>query len=416
MKKLTAGIFTALLGLVTVNAANAAIPSTTYVDTKITTAQTAAQDYADTKDAALKTAIETDYKAADATLKSGYETADAALKSAYEAADTALDGKITANANEIAGLKTSKQDALTAGSGIEILTAENGKLTIQTKGIATSESLTDLQTRMTTAEDEIDDLQGDVQTLTTADATNLQAAKDYADGLATNYDAAGSAATAESNAKAYADSLAGNYESSGAAAQALADAKAYADGLNTTATAAIEANAAAIESNETDIASLQSKDTELANSIATKAEQSALDTTNSNVTSLTGRVGTAETDIDALETKTAGLKSLAYQDIIDNSDITDGTIAQAKITNLTTDLAAKVDDSQVIAEAGTVTNADAEIPTIARMEAALEEKMPLTTTADTNIGADGTYVLTATTEDGTTTYKWEEISRVAGTN
>lgn len=38
-----------------------------------------------------------------------------------------------------------------------------------------------------------------------ADATALQSAKDYADSLAENYDAAGSAATAESNAKAYAD-------------------------------------------------------------------------------------------------------------------------------------------------------------------------------------------------------------------
>lgn len=39
------------------------------------------------------------------------------------------------------------------------------------------------------------------------DATNLQAAKDYADGLADNYDAAGSADTAETNAKTYAEGL-----------------------------------------------------------------------------------------------------------------------------------------------------------------------------------------------------------------
>jgi hypothetical protein len=36
------------------------------------------------------------------------------------------------------------------------------------------------------------------------DDAHLEAAKSYADGLASNYDAAGSAATAESNAKAYA--------------------------------------------------------------------------------------------------------------------------------------------------------------------------------------------------------------------
>ena len=40
------------------------------------------------------------------------------------------------------------------------------------------------------------------------DADTLQNAKDYADGLADNYDAAGSATTAEDNAKAYTDELA----------------------------------------------------------------------------------------------------------------------------------------------------------------------------------------------------------------
>ena len=53
----------------------------------------------------------------------------------------------------------------------------------------------------------------------------------YADGLASNYDAAGSAADALADAKEYADSLADNYDAAGSAAQALTDAKAYADGL-----------------------------------------------------------------------------------------------------------------------------------------------------------------------------------------
>lgn len=68
-----------------------------------------------------------------------------------------------------------------------------------------------------------------------AAATAESNAKAYADGLAGNYDAAGSAATAEQNAKNYADGLAGNYDAAGSAADAEANAKAYAkeyaDGL-----------------------------------------------------------------------------------------------------------------------------------------------------------------------------------------
>jgi hypothetical protein len=55
------------------------------------------------------------------------------------------------------------------------------------------------------------------------------AAEDYADGLASNYDAAGSAATAQSNAEDYADGLAVNYDAAGAAATAETNANSYTD-------------------------------------------------------------------------------------------------------------------------------------------------------------------------------------------
>lgn len=80
------------------------------------------------------------------------------------------------------------------------------------------------------------------------DDTTLAAANAYADGLAKNYDAAGSAEAAKTaaisaantytdgvatttlnSAKSYADGLAKNYDAAGAAAQALVDAKAYTD-------------------------------------------------------------------------------------------------------------------------------------------------------------------------------------------
>jgi len=54
-------------------------------------------------------------------------------------------------------------------------------------------------------------------------------AKAYADSLASNYDAKGAADTALTSAKTYADSLASNYDAKGAADTALTSAKAYTD-------------------------------------------------------------------------------------------------------------------------------------------------------------------------------------------
>ena len=88
-----------------------------------------------------------------------------------------------------------------------------------------------------------------------SDATALQSAKDYADGLASNYDAAGSAASAEAAAKAYADGLAGNYDAAGSASavegkltEEIARAK-----------AAEEANAAAAKKAQDEVDALELK-------------------------------------------------------------------------------------------------------------------------------------------------------------
>ena len=57
----------------------------------------------------------------------------------------------------------------------------------------------------------------------------------YVNGLASNYEVAGAAATAEQNAKSYADSLAVNYDAAGSASTAQAAAETYADGVALTA-------------------------------------------------------------------------------------------------------------------------------------------------------------------------------------
>ena len=70
-------------------------------------------------------------------------------------------------------------------------------------------------------------------------------AKSYADGLAGNYDAVGSAAQALADAKAYANGLAGNYEVAGAAATAKSEAVTAAATDATTKANTAEANAKA---------------------------------------------------------------------------------------------------------------------------------------------------------------------------
>ena len=65
----------------------------------------------------------------------------------------------------------------------------------------------------------------DAQTYANTAASNAQSsAEDYADGLAINYDPAGSASSAQSAAQSYADSLAVNYDAAGTAAALIDDA------------------------------------------------------------------------------------------------------------------------------------------------------------------------------------------------
>lgn len=132
---------------------------------------------------------------------------------------------------------TSLLDYYTAGDGlsltgnafaVKIDETANKYLQVTTNGIAVSQAFLDKITEL--------------------DNAVLASAKEYADGLASNYDAAGAAegvktyadktfelkgeaAKAEAAAKEYADGLASNYEVAGAAAKAEAAAKEYADGL-----------------------------------------------------------------------------------------------------------------------------------------------------------------------------------------
>ena len=91
--------------------------------------------------------------------------------------------------------------------------------------------------------------------------------------------AQGYADSAETSAKEYADGLAKNYDAAGSADGALAAAKAYTDEL---ANGQVKTNKESIESINTTLGSMATSET---------------------VTALTERVGTAESDIDALQAK-----------------------------------------------------------------------------------------------------------------
>lgn len=201
--------------------------------TELSTAQTTLQNAIDLK---------ADQTALDATNEEVAKKANAADVYTKTEADDLLKEK--ANLSYVGTLETVND---TMPSSV----VEYVKL--KTAGIATDAALGDLGTRVTTAEGEIDTLQGTVGNETSglvadvnalesmvgdksvADqiATSLQSAKDYADGLATNYDAAGAADTALTDAKAYTDQKVGTLPEGTADVVALVGTKADASTVTT---------------------------------------------------------------------------------------------------------------------------------------------------------------------------------------
>ena len=164
------------------------------------------------------------------------------VKGAYNEAIRAVN-KVAAMATATAdGLDTAITNKINAAGGAGIA-ASNGKVSID---LATSNSglafdgegdAGKLKVAITTN----NVASGSLATGDQANAENTKlatqgyvdkaeaSAKTYADGLASNYDAAGSAATAEQNAKDYADGLASNYDAAGSADAAETAAKGYTD-------------------------------------------------------------------------------------------------------------------------------------------------------------------------------------------
>lgn len=166
----------------------------------------------------------------------------------------------------------------------------------------------------------------------TKDAATLKSAKDYADGLASNYEVAGAAATAEANAKAYADGLASNYEVAGEAAKVQA---------------------------KLDEEVLRAKAAEEANAKAAKQ---------------------AQDEVDALELVVQNIQENAYDDTELRGLINGLSTNKADKTQVATDIAAavKVEEEARIAAVSGVQNAvDALSGTHATDKEALEDAIAL---------------------------------------
>jgi hypothetical protein len=117
--------------------------------------------------------------------------------------------------SDLTDIAAGKQDTLTAGTGITI----DGLTDTISVTADTYDAFGAAATAQTAAEGYAD---------TVADAAYDNAVT-YVDGLAANYDPAGSAATAYTNAVSYADGLAVNYDAAGAADTAYNNATSYAD-------------------------------------------------------------------------------------------------------------------------------------------------------------------------------------------
>ena len=160
-------------------------------------AQTAAQNYADT---AVSTAVGA--YAAEGVEASGLRKEIAAAEAAAKSHADSVAATAKGEAISAAG---------TAASGLLDAYKTEVSTTYATKGEQTTLE-TSLTTEINKKANSADVyVKGDVDSaISTAKGEAISAAEAYANGLASNYDAAGSAATAEANAKAYVDGIVGD--------------------------------------------------------------------------------------------------------------------------------------------------------------------------------------------------------------
>lgn len=381
MKKLTAGIFTVLLGVVAANSADAALTSKAYVDAQVG-AKVSTTDFNQFK---------TENTTAIADAKKAGTDANAALETYKTENNAAVAKKADQTAMETALGK--KQDTLTAGTGIEIDKTTN---TISTKGIATSDALTTLEGKVTANTGDITTLKGEGEgSVKKSIADAIAAEVTRSDGA---YDVKGAAGTAETNAKAYADGLAKNYAT--AAQGKTADDTAAAVNNATTGLATKASTTYVNEELEKKQNTLKQGtnitiDTDGTISATYEYDDSALA---GRVTTLEG-TGVTKEKIDAIATNT--------ENIAKKQDALTETQLNAVNSGIT---AAKVTTYDGYAEKITAAKdqADKGVADAAAAKTVADKAIPKPTADCTTLGAK--CVLTV----GNSGYAWESVERATG--
>lgn len=411
MKKLTAGIFSILLGMVAVNSADAAVASKSYVDSKVG---------ANTTSIEALTQTVADNKAAAEKLVSDYKTENDAKVEKNASDITALTGLVGDNTDAIAAQtqalateKTAREDADNA------IKATIGTLPEGVKDVVsyieTESDTTALAGRVETAESDIDALQASLAeggATANAIAQALDDAKSYSDekdeaqtaALQTYADTAETDAVASANS--YTDTEIAKLTSTEngilkqANAYTDAEVKELADGQVKTNADAI----AAINNAETGILKQAQNyaDTAEADAVASaktytdgeidKLEES-LGTTSGDLTALETRVTTAEGEIDALQ---------VVADTVTNAETglaATRTLAQQGVTDAET--------AQAAAEAAQA-QADKGVADAAAAQATANAAIPAPTAQCSNKGNKCVLVV------GESGYAWEVIERGTG--
>ena len=383
MKKLTAGIFTVMLGLCATSGADAAVASKDYVDTKV----------------GANTQSITELTQTVAGNKSAAETAIADAKKAGTDAAAALETYKTDN-NAAVALKANSADVYTKS---EVYT----KTEAETKFMDSTEVSTAI-TNAVTGENgalkdyaKVTDLNATNQNVT-ANTNAISAINNEQTGILAlaKADATSKANAAQSAAEATAASALSAYQTTNDAA--VEAAKSAADAAKATADGAVSVNesqATAISANTTAIETLNGGE-DVTGSVAKKIAD-AFTEANLSKYATTEAMNLALTDYELK----SNLKALARKDTVGTDDIDNLAVTTGKLANgaVTADkLGANAVTNAAVAD-GALSQGK-----IDGLDTTLATKMTITS-ATTEAGK---YVFTANVGDnGVTDYAWELIAR-----